>query len=249
MTCWVSVYSADDALRSALVLRRRRPGSRWEQWVAPFCVCSRSHSSRAPLALCWPGPRAGPLPGLCHSAVLLFSLASDISAARGGVRSPSPSRLSLSRVSREARCSRRIIGLFWCLVVSQYLPELKIHPSCVRFHTCEEGSPWRAGRGLQPVYWWRKNTFEPSLHSPGKTTNPKVQLSCLQLHLRILELFPVWDSPLHLSCNLKIFKCKMAERDHSQQAEVLHTHTHTQRCLVSLNIHLVNYSQPWGSAV
>lgn len=44
------------------------------------------------------------------------------------------------------------------------------------------------------------------------------------------------------------FKCKMAESDHSHQADalllLLHTHTHTQCCLVSLNIHLVNYSQP-----
>lgn len=119
-------------------------------------------SSFALLALC--------LDSATHSCFL--SSLPLTSALPAGPRPAVSLRLSLSKVSREARCSRRII----CPLMSggsQYLPELKIHPSCVRLHTCAEGSPWRAGGSLQPDYWWRKNKLEPSLSSLGKQHTPQ----------------------------------------------------------------------------
>lgn len=133
--------------------------------VAPFTVWHRNTTLALPvflLALC--------LDSATHSCFL--SSLPLTSALPAGPRPAVSLRLSLSKVSREARCSRRII----CPLMSggsQYLPELKIHPSCVRLHTCAEGSPWRAGGSLQPDYWWRKNKLEPSLSSLGKQHTPQ----------------------------------------------------------------------------
>lgn len=100
-------------------VRPRRPGSRWEQRVAPLCVCSRStvpwlllllRRSSGPLLA---RPCAGPLPGLLSLSRVAFQprLWHQCGSRWGQVTVSLPSRLSLSRVSREARCSRRIIGL------------------------------------------------------------------------------------------------------------------------------------------